>query len=73
MADDQDTDRQLARRGQRAALIMALTVLSWLGAQFLGGWLGWDVRLAFVFDLLAMAGILAALWITFQIYQQRRK
>ena len=73
MASDTETDRMLARRGRRAALIMALTVLGWLGAQFLGGRLDWDVRLAFVFDALAMAGLLAALWVTFQIYRQRRK
>ncbi len=69
---DPDTERRLAREGRRAALIMAGAMLGWLGAQFLGGRLGWDVRLAFAFDLLAMAGLFWALWITFRVYRQRR-
>lgn len=72
MNDDRDTEKRLARQGRRAALVMAGSMLIWLGAQFLGGRLGWDIRLAFAFDLLAFAGLVLALWMTFQIYRERR-
>lgn len=51
---------------------MAASMLIWLGAQLLGGRLGWDPRAAFAFDLLAMAGLLVALWMTFQVYRARQ-
>lgn len=72
MTPPSESEKELARMGRRAALILAGSMLLWLGAQFLGGRLGWDLRLAFVFDLLAFVGVLWALWITYQVYRRRR-
>ena len=60
------------RRARHAALIMALTMVYWIAAQVMGGWLGWSAWLAFAFDIAAIAALLWALWIVWQIYRTRR-
>ena len=54
------------------ALVMAGTMLLWLGAQWLGGTMGWDVRYVFLFDFAAIAALIWALVVTFQIWRARR-
>ena len=59
-------------RAGRIALVLVVTMGLWLVAQNLGGRLGWDVRLAFLFDLAALAGFAYALFGTYRIWRQRR-
>ncbi|MEM9754690.1 MAG: DUF5337 domain-containing protein [Pseudomonadota bacterium] len=72
MALDPKDERKLARRTRHAALIIALSMGYWIAAQMLGARLGWDPRLAFVFDIAAILALIWALWIVFQIYRARR-
>lgn len=65
-------DPVLARKARVAALVMAGSVLLWLGAQALGAALGWPVRFVFLFDFAAMAALFWALVVTFQIWRARR-
>lgn len=67
-----DRARATARKGRTAALVIAGTMLLWMGAQVLGGALGWPVRYAFLFDFAALAGLFWALVVTYQVWQDRR-
>jgi Zn-dependent protease with chaperone function len=69
---DPDTDRQIARQSRSVAIVLAVTMIFWMGAQWLGGIRGWDVRYAFLFDLAAMAAFFWALVVTYQIWRKRR-
>lgn len=60
------------RRSRKAAIVMAITMVSWMLVQVAGGRLGWDPRLAILFDLLAGAALIWALAIVFRIYRIRR-
>lgn len=65
-------DRQSARQARLVALVIAGTMLLWMGAQYLGGQMGWPPRFALLFDLAAVAGFLWALVVTYRIWRQRR-
>ncbi|MEM1273201.1 MAG: DUF5337 family protein [Pseudomonadota bacterium] len=73
MASDPKEQLRLIRRTRQAALVIALSFVYWIAAQWVGGWLGWDPRLAFVFDIAAIAAILWGLWIAFQVYRARKE
>ncbi len=73
MALSDEQDRALARQGRLVALVIAATVILWLAAQWLGGWLGLPVRYVFLFDLAALAGFVWALFATWQIWRRRRE
>jgi hypothetical protein len=66
-----DANAQFARRSRRVALAIAGTMLAWLGAQVLGGQMGWDPRLALVFDLAALAAFVWALAVAWRLWQTR--
>ena len=59
-------------QGRLVALVFAGTMLLWMGAQWLGGTMGWDVRYVFLFDFAAIAALIWALVVTFQIWRARR-
>jgi Family of unknown function (DUF5337) len=64
-----------ARRAAQArlvAVVLAATMVFWLGAQWLGGQLGWETRYVFLFDLAAIAAFLWAMVVTYQIWRGRR-
>lgn len=67
-----ETERQTARQARVAALVMAGTALLWMGAQALGGALGWPARYVFLFDFAALAGLFWALVVTYQVWRKRR-
>ncbi|MBI1418495.1 MAG: hypothetical protein GC146_14855 [Limimaricola sp.] len=66
------TDTSTARAGRRAALVMAGVGLFWIAATAIGGWLGLDNRTRALFDLIALAGFIWALWLTYQLWRARR-
>ncbi|WP_439137176.1 DUF5337 domain-containing protein [Roseicyclus sp.] len=70
----EDTEAERRYRGQIriAAIVMALTMILWMGASFLGGQLGLPVRLAFLFDLAAIAALVWALIVTYWVWKARR-
>jgi len=61
-----------ARKARIAAIVMAATMVLWFGAQFLGGQLGLPVRYVFLFDLAAIAALVWALIVTYQVWTARR-
>mgnify|MGYP001794237748 CR=1 FL=1 len=68
-----DTDRALARRARVGAVGIAVTVVAWLGAQWLGGALGLPGRYVFLFDFAAIGALIWALAVTWQIQRRRRE
>lgn len=60
------------RQARMVALVIAGTMLVWMGGQWLGGEMGWDTRYVFLLDLAAMAGFIWALAVTYQIWRARR-
>ncbi len=69
---DPDRDRKIAGKMRLVAIVLAATMIVWMGAQWLGGQMGWDTRYVFLFDLAAMAGFVWALVVTYQIWRARQ-
>ena len=61
-----------ARQARLVGIVLAATILLWLGGQWLGGQMGWDTRYVFLFDLAAIAGFVWALVVTYQIWRGRQ-
>lgn len=72
MAQPDPDHKDTARQAQKLGILLVVTMGLWLGAQNLGGRFGWDVRLALVFDLAALAAFIWALVGTYRIWRQRR-
>lgn len=68
-----DKDRHLAKKARMVALVIALTMLIWLGAQWLGGKLGMPARYAFLLDFMALAGFFWAFVVIYQIWRDARQ
>ena len=68
-----EEDRQLAKTARMVAIVIAATMLAWIGAQWLGPRMGLAGRYAFLFDLAALAAFFWALVVTFQIWRKRRE
>ncbi len=67
-----EQDMALARQARMVALVLVGTVVLWMGAQFLGGKMRWDVRYVFLFDLAAMAAFFWTLVVTYRLWRKRR-
>ena len=72
MAQPDKEELALARQARLAAIVIAVTMLLWLAAQFVGGRLGLPVRFVFLFDLAALAAFFWALVVAFQIWRARQ-
>ena len=68
-----DKDIQQARQGRLVALVVAMTMVVWLGAQWLGGRLGLEARYVFLFDLAALAAFFWAVVVAIQMWRKRRE
>ncbi|WP_135450657.1 DUF5337 domain-containing protein [Tabrizicola caldifontis] len=68
--DPQDLKR--AAQARLVGIVLAVTMLLWMGVQWLGGRLGWETRYVFLFDFAALAAFLWALVVTYQIWRGRR-
>ncbi len=66
-------DEQLARKARVVAVVIAATMVMWMGAQWLGGKTGMETRFAFLFDLAALAALFWALIVTYQIWRARQQ
>jgi len=67
-----EEERQLARQARMVAIVIAVTMIAWIGAQWLGREIGLAGRYAFLFDLAALAAFFWALVVTYQIWRKRR-
>jgi hypothetical protein len=45
---------------------------SWLGAQWMGGYFGWEARFVFLFDLAALAGFFWTMVVTYRIWRRQK-
>lgn len=61
-----------ARQARLVGIVLAATMVLWLGAQWLGGQLGWETRFVFLFDLAAIAAFVWAMVVTYQIWRGRQ-
>ncbi|MEM8632659.1 MAG: DUF5337 domain-containing protein [Pseudomonadota bacterium] len=73
MPEPEHKDRNNSRQSRVVAIVIAATILLWIGVQWLGGQLGWPIRYALLFDLAAMAAMIWALVVTWQIWRNRSK
>lgn len=67
-----DPQTKQARKARVVALVMAGAMVLWLGAQALGKAIDLSPRYAFLFDFAALAAFVWALYVTFQLWQERR-
>lgn len=65
-------DDGTARQARLAAIVMAATMILWMGVQSVGGEMGWPVKLTYFFDLMALAGFIWSLAVTYRIWRRRR-
>jgi len=67
-----ETDKAIARKGQSVALVIAVTMVLWIIAQWAGPALGLPGRYALLFDFAALAALFWALVVIYQIWQAQR-
>lgn len=66
-------DMRLAKEARLVAVVIAVTMILWLGAQWLGGMAGWETRFVFLFDLAALAAFFWALVVTWRIWRRQKR
>jgi len=66
------SDRDVARDGRRAAIVIAGTGVLWLLALLAGGALGLSPRTLALFDILALVGFGYGLWCVVKVWRARR-
>ena len=62
-----------ARQVRLIAVVLAVTMVLWMFANWAGGYYGWQTRYAFLFDLLALAAFGWALVVSLLIWRARRR
>lgn len=72
MSDERSTDVHLSRQARIASIVIALTMILWMAAQWIGGQIGLETRFVFLFDLAALAALAWALIVTWQVWRKRR-
>ena len=72
MSSPSPDDLRQARDARLVAIVIAGTMLLWMGAQWLGGKMGWETRYIFLFDLAALAAFIWALVVTYQIWRRHK-
>ncbi len=65
-------DPRIGAAGRRAALVLVAVGVFWIGTTALGDAMAWPTRVRALFDLLALAGFGAALYLTWQVWRLRR-
>jgi len=65
-------DRSRAGQARLAAVVLAGTMVAWMGAQWLGGKLGWQTRYVFLFDMMAMAAFVWTMVVTWRLWRKRQ-
>ena len=60
------------RQMRLVGAVIAVTMLAWLGLQYLGGQMGWPAKYAFLADLAAMGALIWSLLVTWRIWRRRK-
>ncbi|HWL58060.1 MAG TPA: DUF5337 domain-containing protein [Paracoccus sp. (in: a-proteobacteria)] len=53
------------------AVVIAATMLLWLGVQWVGGQMDWPAKFAFLADLAAIGALIWSLLVTWRIWRRR--
>ena len=61
MRNPDEEEMRRARTARLIAIVLGLTMVLWVGLQWLGGNFGWPARWVFLFDLAALAAFLWAM------------
>ncbi|MCK0170018.1 DUF5337 domain-containing protein [Aliiroseovarius sp. S1123] len=67
-----DPQSNTGQQGRLAAIVIAATGLLWVGGTFAGNSLDWSNRTMALMDMLALAGFVFGLVVTYRIWRQRR-
>jgi hypothetical protein len=67
-----DEEMALARQARLAGAVVAIAMLIWLAAQWLGPWLGIDGAYALLIDFFALAAFVWAMVVAARIWRRRR-
>ena len=73
MTERAEANKAIGRQARVVSIVIALTTILWMAAQWLGGKLGLPDEYVFLFDLFALAGFLWALIVTWQIWRKSRE
>jgi hypothetical protein len=65
-------DVQNAKDSRLVAIVLVGTMALWLGAQWMGGELGWEPRFVFLFDLAALAAFFWTMVVTYRIWRRNK-
>ena len=68
-----DQEQKLAKQGRFVGVVIAVTMVVWIGANWLGPQMGMPGRYAFLFDFAAIAAFIWALVVTLQIRRKRQE
>ena len=68
----QGTDPRVTQ-ARLAAVVLAGTMALWIGAQWLGGRLGWPGQFVFLFDLAAMAAFVWTMVVAWRLWRSRQR
>ncbi|KIN61408.1 hypothetical protein Z945_2400 [Sulfitobacter noctilucae] len=66
------SDKALAKKGQTVGLVIAITMVLWLIANLAGPQLGLPGRYALLFDFAALAALIWAMVVIWQMWQVRQ-
>ncbi|MBV1865414.1 MAG: DUF5337 domain-containing protein [Rhodobacteraceae bacterium] len=71
MKGKQLVQQPLAARKQAkiASIVIAATIVLWMGANWIGGQIGLPIKYAFLFDFAAIAAFVWALVVLFQVWR----
>lgn len=70
MAPSQDD--MIARKGRTVGLVIAATMIVWLGAQWAGAAMGLPGRFALLIDFAALAALFWAMVVIYQMWRARQ-
>jgi len=55
-----------------ASIVILVTMVGWMGMSWLGGQMNWPTRYAFLVDFSAVAALIWALVVLFQVWRSRQ-
>ena len=67
-----ERDRAIAAKGRHVAVVIAGSMVLWLGAQAIGGYMGLPGRYALLFGFAALAALIYAGVNILQLWRMRR-
>ncbi|MDA5094084.1 DUF5337 domain-containing protein [Aliiroseovarius sp. KMU-50] len=69
----QDPQNSIGREGRLAGIVIAMTGALWVGASWVGKSLDWSMRTMALVDLMALAGFVFGLVVTYRIWRKSRQ